>query len=349
MAGSAETRRVGDNAVLVIGGRGVVGARVVAALEALGRWEVWVGSRNPSGAREVCVDLTDPSTFSMLDRFLAVVNCADVTLALPDAAADHCLRCGAVFVQPTGDLDTLLRLRLHARAMAPAGWPGLLVLGAGLHPGLSGVLAATCPGEGPIDLAVHLTPNSVSGRGMRNLWAQAVTAPHYEWSGDERELVEVEVRELDFIDRPRSVMSFPLADGELLHRTQGTDVSTWLSVGRLTWLLSTARRLSNGRRIYLRRAFASLVRGLLWLMQPFAVVRNRVGIRAQRGDAVRSVLVDDALAGAAACVAAITDATLVNRPSSGVVGPEQYLTISQLKPVLEQLTPGASWRWAARG
>src|SRR5689334_10212446 len=117
--------------VLVIGGRGFLGGRVVAGLRAQPGLEVVAGSRGGG----VAVDLGVPESFAAMDGFDTVVDCSDSLAAPPDAALAWCVARGKTFLETTAEPRTIERL-----LRAGPGGPGLAVVGVGLFPGVSNLL-----------------------------------------------------------------------------------------------------------------------------------------------------------------------------------------------------------------
>lgn len=117
--------------ILVLGGYGAVGARVVAELRAQGEVALTAG-RDPRRADRV-VDLRDSSSYrAALAGIDIVVNAAGVEdPILATLATDH----GAAFVDVTATTDYVAALdRLHPSAP--------VLISVGLVPGLTNLLAA---------------------------------------------------------------------------------------------------------------------------------------------------------------------------------------------------------------
>ncbi|WP_280342909.1 NAD-dependent epimerase/dehydratase family protein [Nocardia neocaledoniensis] len=131
--------------VLVLGGYGAVGAHLVRTLRTQGI-PVIVAGRDPARADRV-VDLTAPDHIAeALTGVSIVVNCAgteDVRLA------EVCAERGIVFIEISATTDYVLALE---RVDGP------VVLGVGLAPGLTTLLAADllATGPGPVDIVIGL-------------------------------------------------------------------------------------------------------------------------------------------------------------------------------------------------
>ena len=172
--------------VLVIGGRGFFGSRIVEEVRKLPAAEVAVAGR----AGPLVVDLRDSTTFSAMNGFDYVINCTDSFAAPPDDALAYCLAGGITFLETSADAATIERLVLRFRDAA-ASTTGRSVLGVGLFPGVSNLAArAACVAHGgPVsDLAVGilLNPLSGGGRGLCALMAHAIARPSVYYADGKR-------------------------------------------------------------------------------------------------------------------------------------------------------------------
>ena len=169
--------------VAVIGGRGFLGRRTVAALAAIPEVEVRSASRRPV-EDDVAVDLTRPETFDTVVPFDAVVNCADALVAAPQALCSFCRERGILFIESTADAGTIERL---LRDREPTG-PGAAVVGVGLFPGISNLLGAHVAraadsraggepdGAGPAGIAIEIAIDPFSGAGPGTIGVMAKVA-----------------------------------------------------------------------------------------------------------------------------------------------------------------------------
>lgn len=132
------------NSVLVLGGYGAVGAHLVDLLRADGVPALTAG-RNRARADRV-VDLADPASLvAALDGVSVVVNCAGAEdPVLPSAVAGR----GITFVDITATSS-------YAQALEAVAGP--VLLGVGIAPGLTSLLAAdVATSGGPVDIAIAL-------------------------------------------------------------------------------------------------------------------------------------------------------------------------------------------------
>jgi hypothetical protein len=175
--------------VLVIGGSGFLGSRTVHALAKLPGVRVATGHRagdaRTNGSRQdgatdsTRLDLKDPSTFSEMTKFDYVVNTSDTLAAPPALAIDYALYNGVRFIEAGAHPATMEALMRRTRGPAAdaEGWTGTLVLGMGLIPGLSNLLASQLlqwvgrPER--LDVVVRLNPLGGGGPGLVELMVRA--------------------------------------------------------------------------------------------------------------------------------------------------------------------------------
>jgi short subunit dehydrogenase-like uncharacterized protein len=199
--------------IVVLGGSGFLGSRVVAGLKKAGA-DVSVASRRSA----VKVDATKPDTFSALDPFEVVVDLSDTVSNPPDALIAWCLERGKCVIEATSEAPCVERL--HA---AHVGTKGRLVLGGGIFTGVSNLLARDVANRvGPADrveLGVASSPFSGSGTGTIALMVKALEVPAVRYENGRR-IEEPTVRRgplLDFagVIRPTGYMS--LAEPFMIH------------------------------------------------------------------------------------------------------------------------------------
>ncbi len=219
--------------VVVVGGRGHLGSRAVAALRAVPDIEVSIASRRA----QVRVDLADRSTFEALRGFDVVVDLADATSTPPDALAAWCLENGLTYVEATSDREVVERI--HASLSGRDG-PGAVILGAGIFTGLSNLLgraAARASGEvRRVELAVRSSPYSGAGAGTVALMAAALRTPALSFEGGAPVLGPSVSRgpcvafPSESGPRVAPTLHVPLAEAYMLHHSTGApDVRAYLS------------------------------------------------------------------------------------------------------------------------
>ncbi len=203
--------------IVVLGGSGFLGSRVVTGLRQAGA-DVTVASRRS----EVRVDVTKPETFAALTPFDVVVDLSDTVSNAPDALIAWCLERGKCVIEATSEAPCVERL--HA---AHVGTKGRLVLGGGIFTGVSNLLARDVAKRvGSVEsvrLGVASSPFSGSGIGTIELMAKGLEVPPIRYEAGQR-IEEPKVRRgpsLDFggVTRPTGYMS--LAEPFMIHTSTG--------------------------------------------------------------------------------------------------------------------------------
>eukprot|EP01133_Synstelium_polycarpum_P022813 gene22813-27363_t len=139
--------------VLVLGGYGAVGIPLMKQLAKVPEISAYSAGRDPARA-DVVVDLKEPGAYSTVVRdFDVVVNASgfeDVRLA------DEAVRGGAAFVDVTATSNYCEELEAV---------DGPVLMGVGLAPGLTSVLAAEAHrlGGGPVDIVIGLGGGELHG------------------------------------------------------------------------------------------------------------------------------------------------------------------------------------------
>ncbi len=161
--------------LLIIGGAGYYGGLVAGLLRAMEGVDVVVAGRfmaSDGGAARL--DLNDPDTFSVMEGFDAILNCADTVGAPPDPAMRYALDRGLTWFEMGADLPTLERLLTLDPGV------GAAILGVGIFPGVSTSLAHSLRGESPlgaVELGVRVSPLSGAGRANCGLMTQTLVTP----------------------------------------------------------------------------------------------------------------------------------------------------------------------------
>jgi hypothetical protein len=172
--------------VLIVGA-GYLGHQVADALASAGGVAVTISSSTARPGR-AHLDLRDPSTFGVFQEQDIVVNCSDPMKASPQAAALECLRTGRVFLETTAHVPTVEKL-LQLEREHPGG-PGLVVVGVGLFPGVSNLIARllqerNIPAE-RLEFGVRLNALSAGGRGMVNQMIDSLFEPSIRYVDGQR-------------------------------------------------------------------------------------------------------------------------------------------------------------------
>lgn len=302
--------------ILVIGGRGFYGARVVEVLRRLAGVHVTPGGRHEI---EGHIDLLDPATFPVMDTFDLVVNCSDTVRAPPDPAVAYALLNEVVFFEMGADSPTVERLL----NLPTVGARGTVVVGVGLFPGVSTSLAHSVAKTGSpaktIDVFVRFSPLSGAGVGNCALMVDALSQPSYRFErGERREgpIVGTEVRASFSGTRGAAAAAVAMPDVALVRRGTGVpDVATYLALapGLLRHsfrLLAAALRASGPLRPVGRRLVAWslwLSRGLLLRNVPTPVQITAVADRGLPTERTWRLAVDDGQQATALAVAAAVE------------------------------------------
>jgi hypothetical protein len=162
--------------VLVIGGHGFLGAKVLKGLSSITYLEVDVGSPDRNSPDSIYIDLNDASTFSAMEKFDHIINCSNSLNAKPDKAIAYALEQGLTFIEMSADLDTIERLITADRnkTLTEDGpFKGVLIIGAGVFPGISNLLAKelyeSTKGCEQLEVVIRFSPLSGAGHGMCDL------------------------------------------------------------------------------------------------------------------------------------------------------------------------------------
>lgn len=209
--------------IVVVGGSGYLGARVVAALGRAGL-DVQVASRRGP----VVVDSSRPETFAALAPFDVLVDLTDTVTSPPDALIAWCLAQGKTVVEATSDAPCVERLAAAHRETT-----GRLVLGGGLFTGLSNLLARDVADRvgapEQVTLGVSSSPFSGAGAGTVALMVDAMAVPAVRYVEGRRVEVPGVSRgeEVDFGGTRRPTVRMSLAEPSMVHAStaaRGVDV-----------------------------------------------------------------------------------------------------------------------------
>jgi hypothetical protein len=306
--------------IVMIGGRGYLGSRAVAALAREPDVEVVVAGRT-SACR---VDLKDAATFGALAGADVVVNVSSSHDAPPDALARHCLDTGLVLVEASSDREVIERLLDAHRGKSAK---GALVLGAGIFTGISNALARAAsdalPGAESVAIGVRSSPFSGAGAGTVDLMADALAITTRSVKDDARiESPPVAPGPtLPFVEGELATLHMPFAEPVMVHAsTRVPNVTMYMapapSLLRLAFLaLPVALVRTRLFGAFLRVYFSFLRRLVL------RRVSTRVGLvaRASKSGAEKTLALsfdDGFLAGGAAIAAtALAIARLEPRPT----------------------------------
>lgn len=208
--------------MVVLGGSGFLGGRVVAALKAAGA-DVQVASRRSA----VAVDVTQPATWEALAPFELVIDLSDTVSHAPDELIAWCLARGKTVIEATSDAPCVERLQARFGTETR----GRLVLGGGIFTGVSNLLAQdVARAVGTVEavtLGVSSSPFSGSGKGTIELMLRAMEVPAVRYERGQR-VEEPKIRKgpvLDFGNARRPTGFMSLAEPSMVRAsTKAADV-----------------------------------------------------------------------------------------------------------------------------
>jgi len=305
--------------VVVLGGTGYLGSRLVAALSAVKDVEVVAASRR--GA--LAVDVTKRETYARLEGADVVVDLTDATSTPPDALIGWCLERGLTVIEATSDAPCVERL--HA-AFAAKGLPGRLVLGGGIFTGVSNLLGramADAAKANALVLGIASSPFSGAGAGTVELMVQSLAVRPVRYVHGGR--VEAQLERgpvLDFGDARRPTVRASFAEPFMLARSTGAaDVDVYFApkpgflAGAFTALPAWLVR-ARWYQAFLRGYFTVLRR---WLLGGRGTaVELLVEAAGPRGKAVGRVTTRDGMRAGAFALAAMAEAVAAQRDWTGV-------------------------------
>lgn len=177
--------------VIVIGGRGFVGQKVIESLKTDRRFEVYLASRTPQNDLEIRCDLLDKSTYHNLTNHYVIINCSDNFKASPIPLAKFCLEEGLTLIETTADptvMDEILNLP-HSEA-----YSGTVIAGMGIFPGVSNIMASKLKSSwsdlNKIQIVIHVSPFSQAGASTCRLMAVHFTYESLILSHGKRQFVD---------------------------------------------------------------------------------------------------------------------------------------------------------------
>lgn len=325
--------------VAVIGGRGSLGSHISSTLAKAG-FEVAALGRTSSPP----VDITRRETLAGLESFDVVVNASDSVLAPPDELANYCLANGKLLFETAAEPLTYRRLLASSRSQPASS--GSVVLGAGIFPGLSNVLAAEAARSVPdcerLELGIRWSPFSSGGGGMVNLVGHLVsvnTERRIEGQAVEGSPIEPGPT-LPFPTGRRATLHLAFSEPTLLRQsTSVPNIAVYGAPGpgwlRGVFLVTPLALLKSAvMRAVMWLEFTILRRFLLaWRKTPVELVcvaTSRAG-----KSKILSLRTHDGMACAGRAVTAMVAMALERRPTPGFHGAE---SLFELEPLLERMT-----------
>jgi short subunit dehydrogenase-like uncharacterized protein len=319
--------------IVVLGGSGFLGSRVVAALKKAGA-DVSVASRRS----EVQVDVTKPESFAALDRFDVVVDLSDTVSNPPDALIAWCLERGKCVIEATSEAPCVERL--HA---AHVGTKGRLVLGGGIFTGVSNLLARDVARRvGTVDsiqVGVASSPFSGSGTGTITLMVKALEVPAVRYENGRR-IEEPTVRRgpsLDYagVTRPTGYMS--LAEPFMIHTSTGAPKVEVLFAPQPGVLVPAFTMIPGW--LARSRVFQAFMRGYFTVLRRVLLrsVSSSVELTARaagtQGEARRWVTTRDGMEAGGYALAAMAEEIASSADWSGV---KMIDDVTELEPIIKR-------------
>jgi hypothetical protein len=297
------------------------------------------------------VNLNDGKTFQSMAPFNFVVNCADTSRGRPDEAIDYCLKNGLTFVETTADLETIERIMQAERKAAAANQPGLLILGLGIFPGLSNIVARAVYDSTPecrrLGIGIKLNLISGAGSGMCALMIKLLTHNVVRYQNgirvEEPPLSPGTTARFGKSDEPTLKAAFP--ESIMLHsstRVPASDTCVAFSPRFLQPLIAFAARFVNHLKLLKRplleimRKGCVAVRTIVLKNKATPVEITAVGYGSDSSPHHLSVRVDDGLSGAGYIIAAAL--RLISHNSQLVPGIYLPDEICELGPLLNQIS-----------
>jgi hypothetical protein len=334
--------------VLVLGGAGFFGRRVVTALRAQGADVAISGRRG-----EVAIDVEHVDA-SQLARYDVVINCTDTLAAPPDRLHAAALAAGVIYLEPTAEPGPIV----HALAKrTQLTGDGVAVLGVGIFPGLSNLAAHAAfdanGGHGPIEVAMQFSPFTAAGAGMVALIAHLMAEPAPCFIGGKREIRPAfsSGKPMPFGGSWSSTLRAAIPETDLLHETLDTpDVVALLSptptimmpLLRLAAILVPPWKPLKRAYLAMLRVSVGLLRRVLFRKRPTHVVVSALAGR--HGDAHEGQFINlatpDGISCGAYAIAAAAALLVAKRPAPGTHILDALVTLDEILAAIAAI-PGA--------
>ncbi len=343
--------------VLLIGGRGFIGAQTRAALDRVGGVETTIAGRRAVPGRFVRIDLNDPSTFSVFNDFDVIINCSDSLTAPSDGAIRHCLNVGNTFIETAAEPGVIERALCEHRA-DQAKSAGAVLLGMGLFPGVSNLLARSaweaCEGADTIEVGVRLPPLTGAGAGICRLMTDALNHPAVRYEKGRR-IEEPAIgpgATLPLHGRHRTCARVGLSEAIMLHYSLGASTTSTHTavapaifqpvvtpVGRLLPRHRGARRVVLGS----ARVGMTFMRAVLlrWAPEAIALCARASISGDDSATVVRAMRVNHGAIATGAAIAAVVAQRESLSCRCGLVLPDEIFTLEQIMETMRSLNlPG---------
>jgi hypothetical protein len=337
--------------VLLIGARGFLGRHVNHALSRISDIAI-VHSSRERARNSIYIDLNHPSSFAALDDFDVIVNCADSLMAPPDGLIEHCRLKGLIFLETSADTGTIQRILAKIPESPEKVYPGIVILGIGLFPGLSNILARSVAelsrDRTRMEVGVHLNLTSGAGAGMCRLMAESLKTCSVEFvSGVPIRRAPISRGiEMPFWAGSRQTMKVGLPETYMLRRSlKIPNVASYISPspaglrfpmlalgGALNWWHPPARWFTQG--VW---SACHFLRGGILCHRHKPVEITAIMDRTEALSKHASLKVSDGIMGTAYAIAAAVSCLRKRRMESGVLLPDQVFLLSEIVAAMRHL------------
>lgn len=335
--------------VLILGGRGFLGSAIASAIRRFLGWDVVIGTRQPPGEGEMLVNLLRASAVESLSSFDAVVNCTGCTAA---ELVRDCIESRVLLLDMSSDAKAIeSRLEdFHAKQTS-----GRVVLGMGIFPGLSNLLAAHLSQtlkEPPsrLEIAIRVSPFAGAGTGMIGQMMASLIEKAARYEDGER--VEgapmTRAMTIAFPSGPYPTLHIAFPEAFMLRLSTGVKNTATYYAPKPDVMRHAVRALAallNGRlgRQLFRpvRWSLKLLRGLL--LRPIPARVEMTAIANRRGSQpspYATLIAKDGIACAAAALVSALQLLSKSRGDFGVRTPDEVLTLEAILATAHSLTGG---------
>lgn len=319
--------------VVVLGGSGFLGSRVVTALKTVAGLDVKVASRHA----ELVVDVTDPSTYPALEGAELVIDLTDATSHEPDRVLAWCLDRGMTVIEATSDapcVERLFRANQHRTT-------GALILGGGIFTGVSNLLARSVAsrvtGARSVTFGVATSPLSGAGVGTVALMVHSLGVAAVRFvDGVRSDLQGLEAGpRLAFGSTHRATVRASLAEPFMIQQSLGVpSVDAYLApkpgVLAALFLMTPAFAFTSRVGQWLMRAYFTVLRRVLLRSVPTAVELVATASGAS-GKATSWVSTGDGMMAGAWALAAMAEVVQSTAQRPGVSFIDQ---VTSLEPIM---------------
>jgi hypothetical protein len=333
-----------DIKIIVLGGTGFLGRRVIESLKRATGVQISVAGRKGP----LVVDLNDTRTFPLLHGADIAIDLASSPEAMPEALAIYCVKQGITLIETSADRAVLEELPRH---LANTTGPGRVILGAGLFPGLSNLVAraAAETSSKALSLKLGISSNVFSGAGRATiaLMAHAMSDEAISFRAGEPNFHPrmVEGESLQFPTGPQATVIAPVADAAMVRASTGVpNIAVFLSP-RPAWIQSLLLAVPGPLRTSARFrhfVFWSLLLMRRYLFAEAASPVELVAIARDEAGKTRRVTLStmDGMGAAGAAIAAIAMISRERRASLQAVSyVDQVMTLTEATTRLNRLVP----------